>query len=135
MLNLLPCRLMIRLPREKNDLDVLSCFSSPAVEPDRSSCERSDDASREVIDDAGDWRLDIREVVVDVVVLLLDRPLKTESRRGLCDCALDRERVCHECSRASLAAIVAGLCSWSESSCHAPAVNLGTDDDDDVDVG
>lgn len=80
MLNLLPWRRRIRLPREKNAL-VLSVFSAiemPAVEPERPSRERSDDASVDVMEDAGDWRED-----VEVVVLLLDRPLKTESRLGL----------------------------------------------------
>lgn len=39
--------------------------------------------------DPGERRIDVDEVVV----LLLDRPLKTESRFGLWECALDFDRV------------------------------------------
>lgn len=78
MLNLLPWRRRMRLPREKRDLVTLSGRSGriPAAAV-RSSCMAM--VSMEVMEEAGDRK----EEAVEVVVLLLERPLKTERRLGL----------------------------------------------------
>ena len=85
----------MRLPRERSDFVTLSgrSWRTPAAEPVRSSCEGSDAASTEVMEEAGERR----EEVVELVVLLRERPLKTDSRLGLCAWAVDRERVWTEC--------------------------------------
>lgn len=82
MLNLLPWRLNMRLPRTNSDLVRLSCFSCGATNDAKArlSCdERWDDDDPEVMDDAGD----LKDEEVEVAVLLRDRLPKTDSRFGL----------------------------------------------------
>ena len=74
MVNLLPWRRRMRLPREKMDLDVVSCWCLAA----------GWEESLEVMEDAGDRRdEDVVVVVEEEVVLLLERATKVESRLGL----------------------------------------------------
>ena len=82
MLNLLPWRLRMRLPRTSRDLVRLSCLSGGATKdanPRLSWDERWDDADPEVIDEAGD----LYEEEVEAPVLLRDRLPKTDNLLGL----------------------------------------------------
>lgn len=103
MLILLPCRRRMRLPRAKRDRDGLSCLSerSPNDEPARSS--ETIELSVEVMEEPGERREE-----VEVVVLLLERPLKTDRRLGLLAWAMDLERICAACSGCSLDEFVDG---------------------------
>src|SRR5699024_9142726 len=75
MLNLLPWRRRIRLPRAKKDLVALSDLSGRVA---RSSCGGSGaDQSAEAMEEGGR-----RDEEVELVVLLLERALKTESLLG-----------------------------------------------------
>ena len=108
MLNLLPWRRRIRLPREKMDLLTLSGLSGrfTAWGGFRSSCMAQ--MSIEVMEDAGE-----REDEAVEVVLLLERPLKTERRLGLEAYAVERDRTWATCSGGSLEAPVEGRSDWS----------------------
>jgi hypothetical protein len=79
----------MRLPRASSDLDERSDLSDriPSAEGARSS-EDGTELSMEVIDEPGERRDE-----VEVVVLLLERPLKTDNRLGLWARAVDRERI------------------------------------------
>lgn len=68
----------MRLPRAKKDREDLSCLSerSPNAEPARSS--EAIELSVEIMEETGERREE-----VEVVVLLLERPLKTDRRLGL----------------------------------------------------
>lgn len=90
---LLLWRRSIRLPRESKRRDGFSfCLSAlkPMTEPVRSSCEGIElEPSVDVIEEPGEGRGEL-----EVVVLLLDRPLlKTDRRLGLWAWAVDRERL------------------------------------------
>ena len=102
MLILLPCRRRMRLPRAKRDRDGLS-FSerNPNDDPARSS--ETMELSVEVIEEPGERREE-----VEVVVLLLERPLKTDKRLGLLAWAVDLERICAAYSGCSLEEFVDG---------------------------
>jgi hypothetical protein len=78
MLILLPCRRRMRLPRAKNERDGLSCLSERRPKDDGARSSEGIEPSVEVMEEAGERREE-----VEVVVLLLERPLKTDSRLGL----------------------------------------------------
>ena len=69
----------MRLPRARKDLDTRSDLSDriPSAEGARSSSDGTE-LSMEVMDEPGERRDE-----VEVVVLLLERPLKTDKRLGL----------------------------------------------------
>lgn len=100
ILILLPWRRSIRLPRERIERDRSFSGRVPKTEGARSSCEGLE-LSTEVIEEPGERREE-----VEVVVLDLDRPVKTERRFGLCECewarAVDLERTWAACSGGSL---------------------------------
>lgn len=79
----------MRLPRARKDLDARSDLSDriPSAEGARSSSDGTE-LSMEVMDEPGERRDE-----VEVVVLLLERPLKTDKRLGLWARAVDRERI------------------------------------------
>jgi hypothetical protein len=107
MLNLLPWRRRMRLPRAKKDLVTLSGLSGRAVGAGggvRSSGTASE--STEVMEEAGERKDDAVEEVV--VVLLRERPLKTDRRRGLGAWAVERERAWTGWSGESLEPLVEG---------------------------
>lgn len=84
----------------------------PVADGARSSWECWDEgieaASAEVMEEAGERR----EEEVELVVLLRERPLKTERRLGEWAWAVERERIWTECSGGSDEAPVEGR-SWS----------------------
>jgi hypothetical protein len=74
---LLPCLRRIRLPRAKKERDLSLSERTPKEDTVRSS---GIEPSVEVIEEP--WER-CEEVEVEVVVLLLERPLKTDNRLGL----------------------------------------------------
>lgn len=113
MLNLLPWRRRIRLPREKKDLVPLSCLSGRVAAGWAMRSSGTAHVSTEVVEEAPE-RDD--EAVDEEVVLLLERPVKTERRLGLGVLAVERERTWATCSGGSLEALVEGRSEWSTSS-------------------
>lgn len=67
----------------------------------------------------GEFRATSR-VRVDEVVLLLDRPVKTERRFGVPTCALEREREWDECSECTLVDEDCGRVASCASACAKP---------------
>lgn len=80
MLNLLPWRRRMRLPRAKKDLVTLSGLSGRAVGAGGVRSSGTGSESTEVMEEEAGER---KDDAVEVVVLLRERPLKTDKRRGL----------------------------------------------------
>ena len=70
------------------------------------------------------------EAVDEVVVLLLERPVKTERRLGLGALAVERDRTWATWSGGSLEALVEGRSEWSRSSGGLTTIGLFGDEAD-----